>query len=743
MTACPTACGEQQQVRKERFANCKSLGEATSSSSFPRFEENEILPEERILRRVRGGECDAQSQFWRWEEPIVVPQEFEDGSGGDESPGFSGTNIQEELVDEADTVKSSGNILYLASRTVPLSHSELSTTTKCEYRLSIVRDDDSGGDSLQLLASVPLGPLLTTPKEMLIRGNVLLLIGSASLEFDTTSQEERTAYYYNYQDAVVILWFDVSDPTLPRLVRRQIREGYYISGRLIQDTAYLVISRQSWYANSGPWLVPYYRDEIFDQYLDLNQSALLPEEISIDLWQQFAARIPLTNACDCTDIAYAWPMNSELGEFSSVLAISLASVDEATTVPVASDTVATRADRILYASTRAIYLTQQQYLGWNWWRGVDEISSEEDEWDAPQVRTFVLKFEVDAQSVHYSTSFDVPGELVEQFAVSETSDGTKIRFATTARAINNWESVSSGLFVYDAHNGSELGSLTHLAPGESIFAARFLGDGICYLVTFVRTDPLYAIAFESEGTTPIVLDELKIRGFSNYLHPILSIDRVIGLGHDVLELETGGIVTAGLQLSLFDVANNDLARLDLYTIGDTGSFSIATSDHRAFFYDTDSHVLAFPLTLATLDARTEFFPEEVIQPWTQGLVNFQGAFFFKIDDSQNSFSYLGNVTHFVDPDFFTPRWVPYDWVIEGEEEETAGYWDTYFNTYDSGYHISRIFRRGDNLFTVSDSAILKSSFPDLDQISRLELHDTASLAQLFWLGNPFEPVPEI
>ena len=94
----------------------------------------------------------------------------------------------------------------------------------------------------------------------------------------------------------------------------------------------------------------------------------------------------------------------------------------------------------------------------------------------------------------------------------------------------------------------QLGSLTGLAPGESVYAVRFMGERL-YVVTFLQVDPLFVIDL-SDAAAPTLLGQLKIPGYSDYLHP-LNASHLIGVGKDA---EVTGRVL-GLKLALFDASD--------------------------------------------------------------------------------------------------------------------------------------------------------------------------------------------
>jgi len=136
--------------------------------------------------------------------------------------------------------------------------------------------------------------------------------------------------------------------------------------------------------------------------------------------------------------------------------------------------------------------------------------------------------------------------------------------------------------------------IDNLGVTEEIKSVRFF-DNKAYLVTFMRTDPLYTIDF-SNAENPNVTDELKISGFSSYLHPVGD-DRLIAIGKEANE--TTGRIT-GFQITLFDVADLHHTKvLQRYTINQRWASSLAEGDHLAFRYLPSSKLLILPIFIRT------------------------------------------------------------------------------------------------------------------------------------------------
>jgi uncharacterized secreted protein with C-terminal beta-propeller domain len=182
--------------------------------------------------------------------------------------------------------------------------------------------------------------------------------------------------------------------------------------------------------------------------------------------------------------------------------------------------------------------------------------------------------------------------------VATTTDGATVGMANP----DQMPASESGVHVLAQRDRSlkEVGSVTGLGKGERIYAVRFTGP-IGYVVTFRQTDPLYTVDL-GDPTNPVVRGELKIPGYSAYLHPA-GPNRLIGIGQDATE--QGRV--KGTQISLFDVGNlAEPGRLASYTL--SGAHSEAEFDPHAFLYWPAESLLVVPLQtsgFAVPDASTD------------------------------------------------------------------------------------------------------------------------------------------
>jgi len=223
-------------------------------------------------------------------------------------------------------------------------------------------------------------------------------------------------------------------------------------------------------------------------------------------------------------------------------------------------------------------------------------------------RTIVYKLSLNGGKPVYRATASVPGVVLNQFSFDEDVDGN-LRLATTRNRnfnpLGGGQESSANLYILSPEL-KLLGQIENLAPDEKIYAVRFLGKR-AYLVTFKQTDPLFVLDL-SDAKAPKLLGQLKVPGFSNYLHPYDE-NTLIGLGQDTNIDVYGNVRLGGLKLSLFDVRDpNNPRELDSYVVGDSGSSSLALHNHKAFLFRRDKNLLAIPasLTSALNDGRIYF-----------------------------------------------------------------------------------------------------------------------------------------
>ncbi|HLC37913.1 MAG TPA: beta-propeller domain-containing protein, partial [Candidatus Norongarragalinales archaeon] len=231
------------------------------------------------------------------------------------------------------------------------------------------------------------------------------------------------------------------------------------------------------------------------------------------------------------------------------------------------------------------------------------------------------------------------------------------------------------------------------AKGERIYSTRFMGNRL-YLVTFKKTDPLFAIDL-SNPSNPQVLGQLKIPGYSDYLHPYDE-NHLIGFGKSAVEAEEGDFAWyQGLKLSLFDVTDvSAIKEIGVFEIGDRGSESLALHDHKAFLFSKEKNgLLIIPVLEAKIDPAK--YPRGVDDS-TYGDYVFQGAYVLNVN-LENGFELKGKISH-TDPAEFAKS--GYYWNGEEDVKRSAFIGDML-------YTISGIFVKANSLDSLVEQATLQ------------------------------------
>jgi len=303
--------------------------------------------------------------------------------------------------------------------------------------------------------------------------------------------------------------------------------------------------------------------------------------------------------------------------------------------------------------------------------------------------TAIHRIRIDNSNINIEADGLVPGSVLNQFSMDEYND--YFRVATTTWAIEKWtfgtQTQTNNVYILNM-NMNIVGKLENLAPGEDLHSVRFMGDR-GYLVTFEKIDPLFVIDL-TEPTSPTVLGELKIPGYSDYLHPYDE-THLIGVGKHTVPADEGYFSWyQGVKISLFDVSDvTNPKQIANYTIGDRGTDSPILSDHKAFLFDKSKALLVIPVLVAEIDASQ--YPGGV-PPEAYGNPVWQGAYVFSIS-LEEGFALKGGVTH----------------LETGEDVWNSLHW------------VKRSLYIENVLYTVSDKKIKMNTLEDLALINKIDL----------------------
>ncbi len=428
-----------------------------------------------------------------------------------------------------------------------------------ENRITIV--EANGGSMTKKTSFAPEGEVYLS--EMYVLGDRLLLIGTRS-EYETAQNEPTpdiaagsamkiapSGIWRPYwgKTFTVFLVYDVSDRSAPRLERRVESEGSPVSSRVSDGNVYFATSK---YINAMPLGQEYKDGDILPAYLDTNVSdskrLIYPGDISI---------CPGSSAANYLQVGSFAISGGELS-LDSYLG----------------------AGTQLYMSAESLYIAA-------------------DASDGTGQRTRFFRFEVDGPRLRYVASGDMAGYVLDQYSMDEF--GGYFRVAAT-----EWQS-GSRVVIFDG-DMQLAGSLTGLAKDEQIKSVRFMG-ATGYVVTFRQIDPLFVIDL-SDPKAPKVLGELKIPGFSQYLHP-LEDGILVGFGRNIEDYfvkgEDGkdilkGQLDDGMKISMFDVSDPENPR-EIHKVVYRGSaYSEALNNPRALMCDPQRKLFAFPMDVYDFDS---------------------------------------------------------------------------------------------------------------------------------------------
>ena len=474
----------------------------------------------------------------------ALPEEAVDGNG------YSKTNVQVEGVDEADIVKTDGKFVYVAKegRVVVFDVRTPSEIAKS----STVRVDKVLDGTVYSYARVA---------DMFLEGDLLTVVFSAQKETYNDDKLYDDYYFSMRSDSVYgIAVYDVSDPAKPESVRYYTQEGYYVSSRRIGDYVYMV-TRKSVYAGN----------------YDGNPKDVVPCRCDSAAEETMTPVAP-----DCIYIA------DNSTSFITLGAVNVKDAGEpAGTVTVLGDGGA------VYSSAKAMYIFGTRY-------DYEPADDAEGAVSSSTVTTNVYKFTIDGSELAFTASGSVNGTMINQFAADEYEGN--LRVATTYEGYTTKEDKTVEFYTENAvtildENLEKLGELTGLAKGEHIYSVRFNG-ATGYVVTFRTVDPLFAFDL-SDPKNPVVTGELKIPGYSEYLH-VYDEDTLLGIGQDAAaESEDADIAYyQGLKIALFDVTDPDnMAEIDTYILGHRGTYSAVENDHKALAYYAERDVFGLPVDI--------------------------------------------------------------------------------------------------------------------------------------------------
>lgn len=446
-------------------------------------------------------------------------------TGAADSSDYSSTNIQETGVDEGDVVKTDGKYLYILGN---------------DNKLHIIKAD---GSKLEESATIDFKDFAETIEEFYISKDTLNVITTTST---TTMQSGSTASDGSIVEED-IAWTDSADAKkdiysvnrnlITKLYTYDIsdRSAPKLTGTTTQD-GYYQTSRKT-----GDYIY------LFSEYTPVIKET-----------REDSTIIPKINGKDLPSSDIYIPEFLNSSTYLIVTAIDTKSPDK-----ILTKKAIVSATYLYYVSTENIYICT-------------------NDWNGSTNTTQIMKFKYENGSITPVSAAQAKGSLNDSFSLNEHNG--YLRIVTTSYSENTGN--VNNLYIFD-ESLNPCGKLENLAPGETIQSARFMGD-TGYFVTFRQMDPLFSVDL-SDPENPKLLGELKITGFSSYLH-FYGKDKLLGIGYEV-DPDSG--TYKGMKLSMFDLSDPaNVKEVHKYIIQDADE-SQGLVNYKAIMINPDKNLFGF------------------------------------------------------------------------------------------------------------------------------------------------------
>jgi inhibitor of cysteine peptidase len=579
----------------------------------------------------------------------------------DATSDHSTTNLQVQGVDEEDLVKTDGEYIFKVNAQKIINVIKVAKDSNMEAINDITFENNYNINGIFL------------------RNNTLVVVGNSyqNIDIPKSKQSETSDTIMPSYQITKVISFDISDKKNIVKVRDIEIDGGYNSSRMIGSRVYIIsnkylnnIGNIEKDANIG---TTYYKDSAVGKEkinINFNTISYLPDSIE--------PNYIMVAAFDVEDNKEKVTISTILGSGNSI-----------------------------YSSDKNLYIAGTK---WTQEKGSNGTTN-----------TILYKFVYENKGVTFVSKGEVPGTITNQFSMDEQNEHfriatteynysmgrpmikdipiTKDTKSTTSvtpkekRGSNEPQNqLTNNLYILDK-DMKVVGKLEGLANGEKIYSVRFIGER-AYIVTFMLTDPLFVIDLKNP-TNPKVLGELKIPGFSNYLHPYDD-THLIGFGMDTTVINEGGFdraKTKGMKIAIFDVSNVlKPVQQFMATIGGSGTYSEVLNNHKALLFSKEKSLLALPVFENNYDSNTGISQQ-----------SYQGAYIYNID-LVNGIKLKGKITHMDESN---------DSNKKNSKKE--------YSVFNEQHFVDRILYIEDTLYTLSNGLIKANDIDTLKEKSKLNL----------------------
>jgi uncharacterized secreted protein with C-terminal beta-propeller domain len=565
--------------------------------------------------------------------------------GADSAADYSETNVQVTGVDEADFIKNDGAYIYILA--------------EGKFRIVDAWPPEQASE-------ISAFEIEGTPKKLFVHEERAFIYSS----LDPIAQNNDYSYSFGFGNPngygtvdtectygydcdftgdgreLKITVLDLSDVAAPRMVRETRFSGSYLNSRRIGNAVYSVVV----FPETSIKGLKYWPDDIgnyslcneeqntdeqinatFDALKADNQKHILSMDISHWFPSMKDVRYDGENTQENNALLESCDNFYRTTQKDGANFLSIISTEVSGAAPLNATTIMGKPGAV-YASSSALYVAARhsQQTVYSPWFFPDDNSIEE----ASTIHKFALVNNPPA--AQYIGSGVVKGRVLNQFAMDEFQGF--FRLATTTGHLPDPKTHST-ISILEEKQGelTVIGQIDNIAPTEDIRSARFMGDK-GYIVTFKKADPLFVFDL-SEPRKPTIAGELKIPGFSTYMHR-LDENHLLTIGYDADD-QGSFAWFQGIMLQIFDVSDmkNPLL-VHKEVIGTRGSTSEAATNHLAFNYFGSKGLLAIPMTICEKDEQLE----NRYGGSFGDLMTFSGLLVYKVN-AETGFELVGGVPH--------------------------------------------------------------------------------------------------
>lgn len=582
------------------------------------------------------------------------------------SPMLDGTIRPSDLVGNTNTVNTESTKEY-STTNIQVENVDEADITKTDgdyiYSLSendVIITDVKEPEQMKIVAKISQGSSNIVPEDLILYQNKLIVIYA--------NMKSHSSYYKG--NATYVAIYDIQNRETPKKIKSYELEQPYYTSRCIEGKLYVIATGRLKKENDK--IITYYKEDEKEIDPGFNQISRI-RDLDTDN-QTILSMLDLNKIQENVKIS-SYLMNIENA----------------------------------YVSENNIYLLEEKYkssysskepkiidiFGWKGLIGAfDEEELEEEEYG---YYTDIYKFNLlEDGSIRFAKKATERGKTINQFSMDEYKNNLRL-------ALNDKE--GSRIVVFD-ENMRKIGQTENLAKGEKMYSSRFLGEK-AYLVTYQTIDPLFVIDL-SNPSSPKALGELKIPGYSTYLHPYDE-NHIIGIGmqtEEKVNRNANGRVTSttasitGMKMALFDVSDvKNPIQISETIIGDRRTTSAVLSNHKALLFSKEKQLLAIPVNNYEEDFEIQTSTknyETIINQYTNYNKPYisEGYFVYQINLT-DGIKLKGTITH----------------------EKTK-------NTYNRTQ--SRLLRGlyiENNLYTISEDYIKINQLEDLKEINQLKIKE--------------------